>query len=176
MWQLSVPWWHFVVRAAVIYFFLLVLLRLTGRRQVGQLAPFDLVLLLIISNAVQNAMNANDGSITAGLILAGTLVVLNHLLGRLTFRNRRMEELIEGKPEILIYEGKVFKKVLEHEQISDLELVTAIRSAGCETPEQVHLAVLENNGHVSVIAKSDGKQSSGMAPVKAILRTKKTGS
>jgi len=164
MWQLSVPWWHFVVRAVVIYFFLLLLLRLTGRRQVGQLAPFDLVLLLILSNAVQNSMNANDGSITAGLILAATLVALNGLVGILIYRSQRLENLLEGQPEVLIYNGRVFKKVLEREKITDLDLITALRAAGCETPDDVHLAVLENNGHVSVLSKSDG-QKGGSPPI-----------
>jgi uncharacterized membrane protein YcaP (DUF421 family) len=155
MWQLSFPWWHFVVRAVVVYFFMLVLLRMTGRRQVGQLAPFDLVLLLILSNAVQNAMNANDGSLTAGFILATTLVVLNGLVGRLTFHNKRLEALLEGRPEVLIYEGKVFKNILDREKISDLDLITALRATGCESTEDVHLAILENNGHVSVLRKTD---------------------
>jgi uncharacterized membrane protein YcaP (DUF421 family) len=78
MWQIDTPnsWWHFVVRAVVVYAFLIVILRLTGKRQVGQLAPFDLVLLLVLSNAVQNAMNGGDSSVSAGLISATTLVAL----------------------------------------------------------------------------------------------------
>jgi uncharacterized membrane protein YcaP (DUF421 family) len=78
VWTIDLPfWWHFVVRAVVVYVFLLVLLRFTGKRQVGQMAPFDLVLLLVLSNAVQNAMNGGDNSITGGIILASTLVGLN---------------------------------------------------------------------------------------------------
>lgn len=163
MWQLSVPWWHFVVRAVVIYFFLLILLRLTGRRQVGQLAPFDLVLLLILSNAVQNSMNANDGSITAGLILSATLVALNGLVGCLIFRSHQLEALLEGEPAVLIHNGRVFRRVLEREKITDLDLITALRAAGCETPDDVHLAILENNGRVSVLPKS-GDAKGGSSP------------
>jgi uncharacterized membrane protein YcaP (DUF421 family) len=78
MWAIELPyWWHFVVRAAVVYVFLLVILWLTGKRQVGQLAPFDLVLLLVLSNAVQNSMNGGDNSLSGGLISASTLVALN---------------------------------------------------------------------------------------------------
>lgn len=88
MWTISLShWWEFVIRAVVIYLFLLTTLRLTGKRQVGQLAPFDLVLLMVLSNAVQNAMNGGDNSITGGLILAGTLIVLNLLVGYLSFRS-----------------------------------------------------------------------------------------
>ena len=83
--QLSVPWWELVIRAVLVYGVLLFLLRLTGKRQVGDLAPFDLVLLLILSNAVQNGMNAGDDSALGGLILAVTLVGLNHVVGYLTY-------------------------------------------------------------------------------------------
>src|SRR6195256_5054503 len=81
MWTLAIPWWELVARAVLVYVFLLVLLRLTGKRQVGQLAPFDLVLLLILSNAVQNAMNGGDNSITGGVISATTLIAANGLVG-----------------------------------------------------------------------------------------------
>ena len=155
MWNLSAPWWEFVVRGVIVYVFLLVLLRVTGKRQVGQLAPFDLVLLLILSNAVQNAMNAGDNSVLAGLILAATLIGLNSLVALVTYRSRKLEALIEGRPEVLVYDGRVFPAVLRHQQITDLELDTALRAAGCENIRDVHLAVLENNGHVSVLSKKE---------------------
>ncbi|MEO7296957.1 MAG: YetF domain-containing protein [Verrucomicrobiota bacterium] len=157
MWKLTTPWWELVLRGIIVYLFLMVALRLTGKRQVGQLAPFDLVLLLVLSNAVQNAMNAGDNSLLGGLILASTLIGLNYLLGLITFKNRKLEALVEGKPEVLIHDGKVFPEVLMRQQISDLELKTAVRNGGCERIEDVHLAVLENNGHVSVLAKKDCK-------------------
>src|SRR5438477_11722060 len=92
MWAISLPhWWEFIVRAVVVYLFLLVLLRLTGKRQVGQLAPFDLVLLLVLSNAVQNSMNGGDNSITGGMILSATLVGLNSCVGWLTCASCRVE-------------------------------------------------------------------------------------
>src|SRR6266480_5353551 len=97
MWEISLPhWWEFNVRAVVVYLFLLVLLRLSGKRQVGQLAPFDLVLLLVLSNAVQNAMNGGDNSVLAGLISAGALVLVNYLVGLATYKSKRLEGLIEG--------------------------------------------------------------------------------
>jgi uncharacterized membrane protein YcaP (DUF421 family) len=85
MLNLAVPWWEFIVRGVVVYAFLLVLLRVTGKRQVGQLAPFDLVLLLVLSNAVQNSMNAGDNSLAGGLISATTLVGINYAVGVETF-------------------------------------------------------------------------------------------
>ena len=158
MWHLSAPWWEFVLRGVIVYFFLLILLRITGKRQVGQLAPFDLVLLLILSNAVQNAMNAGDDSILAGLILATTLIFLNHLVGFVAYKNRKMEKLIEGQPQVLIHNGQLFTKVMEQQQITDQELKTALRNEGCEKIADVHLAILESNGHVSVLPKKKSDQ------------------
>ncbi|HEY2250920.1 MAG TPA: YetF domain-containing protein [Planctomycetaceae bacterium] len=157
MWEISLPnWWEFIVRAVVVYVFLLVLLRLTGKRQVGQLAPFDLVLLLVLSNAVQNSMNGGDNSITGGVILATTLVALNWCVGWLTYRSKRLEALIEGRPVILIHNGKIDHEALQSSQMTIHELEASIRSQGCVGAEDVRFAVLENNGHVSVIRKNDG--------------------
>src|ERR1700687_1151779 len=103
MWNIAVPWWELIARSVVVYGFLLILLRLTGKRQVGQLAPFDLVLLLVLSNAVQYSMNGGDNSLVGGLISAVTLVGVNWLMSLATFRNKRLETLIEGRPEVLIH-------------------------------------------------------------------------
>ena len=102
MFSMSVPWWEFVVRGVAVYLFLLVFLRLTGRRQTGQYAPFDLVLLLILSNAVQNSMNAGDNSLIGGMISASTLILCHLLLSWLTFRFPALERLIDGKAQALI--------------------------------------------------------------------------
>src|SRR5436853_2346681 len=102
MWNISLPhWWEFVLRAVIVYVFLLIILRLTGKRQVGQLAPFDLVLLLVLSNAVQNAMNGGDNSIIGGVISATTLIAANGIVSRVTYKSKGMEQLIEGRPEII---------------------------------------------------------------------------
>ena len=154
MLNLSVPWWELVLRSAIVYGFLLVILRLTGKRQVGQLAPFDLVMLLILSNAVQNSMNAGDNSLVGGLISAATLVSLNYLVGFATFSSPRFELIIEGKPEVLIHNGHVDPSVMRRAQLSHHELEAALRQAGCVGTHQVHLAMLENNGAISVIPNS----------------------
>ncbi len=155
MWQLSLPWWEFIVRALIVYGFLIVLLRLTGKRQVGQLAPFDLVLLLVLSNAVQNAMNGGDNSVLAGVLSACTLVLVNYLVGRAAYRNKRVEALIEGRPEVLIHNGRLYEEVLVREKLTHHELSAALRAAGCINVEDVHYAMLENNGQISVVAKKD---------------------
>src|SRR6266568_7153900 len=99
MLNMAIPWWEFVFRGIVVYAFLLIILRISGKRQVGQLAPFDLVLLLVLSNAVQNAMNGGDNSLVGGLISATTLIALNYSIGFATFRSKRLEAAIEGRPE-----------------------------------------------------------------------------
>ncbi|HEY0783261.1 MAG TPA: YetF domain-containing protein [Thermoanaerobaculia bacterium] len=153
MWNLAVPWWELIVRGAAVYVFMLILLRLTGKRQVGQLAPFDLVLLLVLSNAVQNSMNAGDNSLVGGLISATTLVLLNYLVGAATFRSKRLEEIIEGRPQVLIHNGKLYDEVMASAQLTHHELSAALRQAGCSCVEEVHSAVLENNGSISVLTR-----------------------
>src|SRR5512142_3409239 len=109
MLNVAVPIWELVLRSVVVYGFLILILRLTGKRQVGQLAPFALVLLLVLSNAVQNSMNAGDNSLVGGLVSAATLVGLNYGVGALTFRSKRLEAVIEGRPQVLIHNGKLFE-------------------------------------------------------------------
>jgi uncharacterized membrane protein YcaP (DUF421 family) len=155
MWQLTVPWWELILRCLIIYALLLVLLRLTGKRQVGQLSPFDLVLLLVLSNAVQNAMNGGDNSVLAGIILASGLIAVNYAVGVATFKSKKLEALVEGRPEILIHNGKLFTDVLEREKLTHHELNAALRQAGCASVEEVHYAILENNGQISVQSKKN---------------------
>jgi uncharacterized membrane protein YcaP (DUF421 family) len=150
MFELSVPWWEFIVRGVVIYVFLLVLLRITGKRQISQMSPFDLVLLLILSNAVQNSMNAGDNSLTGGIISATTLVALNYAVGMATFRSKRVERLVEGRAQLVVHNGKVFEDVMREASITRDELETMLREAGFFALKDVRLAVLENNGKISV--------------------------
>ena len=163
MWHIAVPWWEMIVRAVVVYAFLLVLLRLTGKRQVGQLAPFDLVLLLVLSNAVQNSMNAGDNSLVGGLLSAATLIALNYVVGVATYRSKKLETIIEGRPQVLIHYGKLFEDVMARALLTHHELNAALRQAGCTCIEDVHAAILENNGSISVVAVKDRPPKSGSA-------------
>jgi len=153
MWNIAVPWWELVVRSVVVYVFLLALLRITGKRQVGQLAPFDLVLLLVLSNAVQNSMNAGDNSLVGGLISATTLVGLNLLVGLATYRSKRLEAIIEGRPQVLAHDGQLFEDVLARAKMTHHELNAALRQAGCACIEEVGSVILENNGSISVVPR-----------------------
>src|SRR5579862_3366703 len=118
LWQISFPWWHFVFRAIVVYVAVLFLIRISGKRQVAQMGIHELVALLLISNAVQNAMNGGDNSVTGGLILASTLIAITLLLAVLTYRSRKIEALVQGRPTILIHHGKVIAKNLRNELLS----------------------------------------------------------
>ena len=150
MWQITVPWWELILRAMIVYGFLLLVLRISGKRQIGQLAPFDLVLLLVLSNAVQNAMNGGDNSVLAGLLSATVLILLNWLVGLATFRSKKIERFIEGKPEVLIHNGKLYPKAMESEKLTHHELNAALRAAGCASIQDVQFALLENNGEITV--------------------------
>jgi uncharacterized membrane protein YcaP (DUF421 family) len=150
MWNLSLPWWEFIARAVVVYIFLLVILRVTGKRQVGQLAPFDLVLLLVLSNALQNSMNGGDNTVTGGLISAVTLISLNWLLGYATFRSKKIGRFVEGRPQVIVHNGHVYHDVMQSERLTQDELDAALRLAGCASIHDVHFAILENNGQISV--------------------------
>lgn len=150
MFETSVPWWEFIFRGIVIYFFLLVLLRLTGKRQISQMSPYDLVLLLILSNAVQNAMNAGDNSLTGGIISAVTLVAVNYLVGVLTYKSKQVERLVEGRAQIIVHDGKLFEDVMSEASITRGELDSTLRESGFFDLKEVRLAILENNGKISV--------------------------
>jgi uncharacterized membrane protein YcaP (DUF421 family) len=150
MWKASLPWWEFIIRGLIIYVFMVVILRITGKRQIGQLAPFDLILLLVLSNAVQNAMNGGDNSVTGGVISATTLIVANGIVSRLTFRSKTLERIIEGRPEVLIHNGKLFTHVLTQAKLTHHELNAALRAAGCSCVSEVHSAILENTGQITV--------------------------
>jgi len=150
MFNMTVPWWELVIRGAVVYVFLITLLRITGKRQIGQLSPLDLVLLLILSNAVQNSMNAGDNSLIGGLISAATLVGLNYLIEYAAVKSRKLEGIIEGRPQVIIHEGKLFEDVIRNAKITRMEVEATLRESGFFDLKEVKLAILENNGKVSV--------------------------
>jgi uncharacterized membrane protein YcaP (DUF421 family) len=154
MWNLGEPWWQLLARASIIYLVLFLLFRFSGKRQAGQMTPFDLLLLLIISNGVQNAMIGQDTSVLGGLVVALTLIAWNQLFGWLAGRSRRTERLLDGRPEVLVHNGHVFEDVLARNQMTMEELRSALRRTGCFDLDEVAFAVLETNGAVSVKTRS----------------------
>ena len=153
MWSMSIHWWELIGRGLLVYFFLILLLRSTGKRQIGQMSPFDLVLLMVLSNAVQNSMSGGDNSVTAGLILAVTLVAANWIVGKVTSSSKIMEQLVDGDPQVLFHDGKVYEKILKDSQITRQELIAAVHKAGYADLDMIRAAILENDGTISVIPK-----------------------
>ncbi len=147
-----------VLRAVVVYGFLLVALRVAGRRELAQMTSFDLVLLLVISNAVQNSINAGDNSLTGGIVSAVVLVLLNWTIGYATFRWRRVERLVEGKPLRIVSDGKVHMGALKRELLTLSELRSALRKQGIVRIADCRLVVLEPDGTLSVVRHIPGSK------------------
>lgn len=141
------------LRSAIVYGFILVLLRMAGKRQIGQMTPIDLVLLLLISNAVQNAMTGPDTSVLGGLIASGTLFTINRGLSMAMNRSRFFRTWLEGSPTILINHGELLPNHMSQESINMEELMQALRAHGVFETSDVRLAVLERDGSISVIKK-----------------------
>ena len=154
MFSMSVPWWEFVIRGVVVYVFLLAFLRLTGRRQIGQYDPFDLVSLLILSNAVQNSMNAGDNSLVGGLISAVTLMVCHTLMAQLSWLSPRMARWIDGRPSVLIQAGQLKEGVMRDQRLTADDVHAALRAAGCLHTHEVERATIETNGQITVVLRN----------------------
>ena len=153
MWTLAVPWWELVLRSVVIYVALIIALRLFGKRQIGQFTIFDLVLILLVANAVQPAMTGPDNSLLGGLIIIGSLVVVDGLVGMGRARIRLINELLEPKPTVLAEDGAWLEKAMEHEDVTLEDAEMALREHGIADIEDVQLAVLEADGSISVVPK-----------------------
>lgn len=139
------------LRTAVVYLVVLIGVRLCGKREVGQMTPFDLVLLLLISNSVQNAMTGPDTSVIGGVIAASTLLLLNYLVGTLAGVNRGFRRIVEGEPSLLIHDGKPIESHMKAEHVSMDELDRAVREHGIAKCSDVALAVLEVDGSISCL-------------------------
>lgn len=149
--QLSAPWWHFVLRAVAVYVLVMVLIRASGKRAVGQFTPFDLVLLILIGNAVQNGLNGGDNSLIGAALLASCLIGLNYLVAFVVARSPRVRAVVEGQPVVLARDGKVFRDVLRRELVSNGDFLEAMRETGCSEIEKIRLATLETNGRISIL-------------------------
>jgi uncharacterized membrane protein YcaP (DUF421 family) len=140
-----------VARTGIIYLLVLIGVRLSGKREVGQMTPFDLTLLLLLSNSVQNAMTGPDTSLAGGAVAACTLLVLNYGVAAVSGSNRRLRRLIQGEPSLLVHDGKVIESHMARERVSLDELHRALREHGINSCDQVALAVLEVDGSISCL-------------------------
>ena len=141
------------IRTAVVYACLMAALRIAGKRELGQLRLFDLVVVLIIANAVQNAMVGPDTSLNGGLLAAFVLIAMNWVVGQLSDRVPWLDTALTGTPTVLVRNGKTFDSSLRRERVSTDELLMALREHGYESPRQVKLAILEVDGTISVVAR-----------------------
>ena len=157
MFVLSLPVIEKILRPILVYFFLVIGLRLAGKRELAQVSPFDLVVLLTISNTVQNAIIGEDNSLTGGLIGGATLLIVNALVARLIYRYRKLEKVVEGEPDFLIQKGKINQKILEREAITEEELLLAAHKEGILKLEDVEDATIDANGLIVFSAKESVK-------------------
>jgi uncharacterized membrane protein YcaP (DUF421 family) len=162
---LSMPWWEFVLRAAAVYIVLMLLIRMSGKRTMGQFTPFDMLLIVLLGNAVQNSLLGKDTSLAGGLLLAAVLVGLNWCVAFVTSRSQRAERLVEGVPVVLARDGQLFRSVLRREMVSEDDFDEALRQNGEMTLTDVRIALLETNGMISVVRRdSDGGQPTSNVP------------
>ena len=149
----SLPILEKIIRPIIIYFFLVLVFRLSGKRELVQLNPFDLVVLLTISNTVQNAIIGDDNSLAGGMIGATSLVITNYLVVRFLYDHRKLDQLVEGSPDVLIQGGKVRKNNLKRELITMAQLEAAARKQGFGSLSEVDQCILEPGGTLSFIGK-----------------------
>jgi uncharacterized membrane protein YcaP (DUF421 family) len=143
------------LRTATIYVVVLAGVRLSGKREVGQMTPFDLTLLLLLSNAVQNAMTGPDTSLLGGVVAASTLLLLNYLIAEVSGGNRRFRKFVQGQPSLLVHDGEVIESHMAKEHVSMDELQRAMREHGVASFHDLALAVLEVDGSISCLKYDD---------------------
>ena len=156
MFVLAVPILEKILRPVIVYTFLIVGLRLSGKRELVQLNPFDLVVLLTLSNTVQNAIIGEDNSVTGGIIGASSLLVINYLVVRFLYKHRELDQLIEGRADTLIEDGKVKTQRLKKELITMAQLEAAARKQGFDSLSEVQQCVLESGGTITFTGKKPG--------------------
>lgn len=153
MFALDLPVLEKILRAAIVYVFLILGLRLSGKRELAQLNPFDLVVLLTLSNTVQNAIIGNDNSVTGGLIGIATLLVLNYLVIRFLFSHERIDRMVEGESDVLIDNGRIQEARLKKELLTRQELEIAAHRQGFGELAEIDRAVIEPGGGIIFTAK-----------------------
>jgi uncharacterized membrane protein YcaP (DUF421 family) len=153
MFSLGLPVAEKVLRPVVVYFFLIAGLRLAGKRELAQLNPFDLVVLLTLSNTVQNAIIGEDNSVTGGVIGAATLLVVNYLVVRFLYKHQELDHRIEGAPDVLVEDGKIRMDRLQKELITQSELESAAHRQGFSSLAEIERAILEPGGSICFFAK-----------------------
>lgn len=164
MWTLSVPWWELPLRAIFIYLALLFMMRVSGKRTVGQFTPFDLLVVLLLSEVAGSGLNGGDISVTASLLSVATLIALNLVVAVMTSRSVWMQTLTEGATVLIGRDGRLFTEILKREHVPLLDVERALREADCDLKDMKY-AFLEADGNISILKSSSGavKQETGVA-------------
>ncbi|WP_020652862.1 DUF421 domain-containing protein [Massilia niastensis] len=150
MFDMELPWWEFIVRGLVVYCLLLVMVRLSGRRTVGQFTPFDLLVVMLLSEAVSNSLSGGDESLVGGLIAAATLVGINSLVALTTARSEKFSKLVDGSAVLIGRDGVFFDKVVRSCRLCETDLEEALREHDCPRNE-MKCAFLEADGEITIM-------------------------
>lgn len=153
MFELTVPWWQLVARAVVVYLFVLALVRLSGKRTIGQFTPFDLLMVVLVSEGVSNALGGGEESVFGGMIIVSTLFGVNSLTNRLTLHSERFRRLVEGEAVLVGRDGRTLGDRMKAQHVSEEDLFQALREADCEL-EEMRFALLESDGKFSILRRS----------------------
>jgi uncharacterized membrane protein YcaP (DUF421 family) len=151
--QLSADWWEFVLRAFLVYLVLLVLMRLAGKRTVGEFTPFDLIVVLLLGESMQSALVQDDTSVLGPSIAAATLLSLNWLLGFLSTRSQIVDKVTEGEPVVLVRNGRIDTRKLRSENVPKSDLLEAVRRAQLGSLSEVAVATLETDGDITIVPR-----------------------
>lgn len=151
MFHLGTPAWEIALRTFVVYLLVLLGVKLLGKKELGQMNAPDLVLVLLLANAVQNAMVGQDSSLGGGLLAAALLLVVNRVVNTLSVRNTRVETFFSGTPTLLVHDGQIVLTHCKHEQVTLADIEMAMREHGLDDLHQVKSAVLEADGSISII-------------------------
>ncbi|MTV36696.1 DUF421 domain-containing protein [Duganella radicis] len=152
MFDLSLPWWEFILRGVIVYCALLVLVRVSGKRTVGQFTPFDLLVVMLLSEAVSNSLSGGDDSVAGGLLIASTLIALNILLAWLSSRSDKLAAMIDGESVLLGRDGQIYHHILKQNRIAVSDVQQALREANVEL-DKAKCIFLEADGSITVLEK-----------------------
>lgn len=152
MFDMDLPWWEFVARACIIYLALLVMVRVSGKRTVGQFTPFDLLVVMLLSESVSESLSGGDNSVAGGLVLAATLVLLNLAVAFASARSKTLQGYIEGHPVLVGKDGQVFEDKLKRHHVAMTDVEQALRESDCELKD-MRCAILEADGKISILKR-----------------------
>lgn len=154
MFDMELPWWEFILRTAAVYVCLMVMVRFSGKRTVGQFTPFDLIVVMLLAETVTASLTGGDQSLVGGLIAAATLIALNMATAWLSAHNKRVDEVLEGKSTLIGRDGVIYKDVLKGERVAEADVEEALREADCQL-ENMRCAFLEADGKISILKRQN---------------------